>query len=168
MYRPGVYPKPQRSKRGFYTAFVRHRRFSVGVGVGYLEDDITRLNEQKARQLWLDERLPRDSRSISTWQGLRDEPGSDGLFKLLSELGGTADSMNAREDMTHRVRRVLQAAVDDTRLRAAISARACSRCCAPARAPRSDWGDTPRPRCAAVAAVRRAARRRAARRIAVR
>ncbi len=55
--------------------------------MGYLEDDITRLNEQKARELWLNERLPRDSRSISTWQGLRDEPRSDGLFKLLLGAG---------------------------------------------------------------------------------
>lgn len=101
-------------------------RNSVGVGMGYLEDDITRLNEQKARELWLNERLPRDSRSISTWQGLRDEPRSDGLFKLLSELGGTADSMNVREDMTRRVWRVLQAAGDDTRLRAEIFERAAT------------------------------------------
>lgn len=105
---------------------LREYRDNFGVGMGFLEDDIARLNEQKARELWLVERSAEYPRQNTTWLGLRDEPGSDGLFKLLAELGGTADSVNVREDMERRVWRVLEAARDDLNLREEIFERAAT------------------------------------------
>ncbi|QXH79478.1 NEL-type E3 ubiquitin ligase domain-containing protein [Pseudomonas salmasensis] len=81
-----------------------------GVGMGFYEDDIARLNEQAARALWMpDSRLADSPRKETIWQMLKDEPRSDGLFKLLAELGGTADSKYVHEDMAQRVWRVLEA-----------------------------------------------------------
>ncbi|MGL6000457.1 MAG: NEL-type E3 ubiquitin ligase domain-containing protein [Pseudomonas proteolytica] len=102
-------------------------RDSVGVGMGFLEDDIARLNEQRARELWLaQEWSSRFREKERAWKGLNDEPGSDGLFKLLAELGGTADSMQVREDMDRRVWRVLEAAAGDVQLREEIFERAAT------------------------------------------
>ncbi|MCM2360554.1 NEL-type E3 ubiquitin ligase domain-containing protein [Pseudomonas sp. SR18] len=106
---------------------LRNYRNNVGVGMGFLEDDIARLNEQKARELWLaDEWLAHYSQRSTTWSGLRDEPGSDGLFKLLAELGGTADSTHVREDLEHRVWRVLEAASAHAELREEVFERAAT------------------------------------------
>ena len=100
-------------------------RNSVGVGMGFIEDDIARLNEQRARELWLTQDGARGlAEKELAWKGLNDEPGSDGLFKLLAELGGTADSMQVREDMARRVWRVLEAAAADVKLREEIFERA--------------------------------------------
>ncbi|PRA31419.1 NEL-type E3 ubiquitin ligase domain-containing protein [Pseudomonas poae] len=108
-------------------AALRNYRDRVGVGMGFLEDDIARLNEQRARELWVpDERIPQFSEKNATWLGLKDEAQSDGLFKLLAELGGTADSTNVREDMERRVWRVLEAARADQRLREEIFERAAT------------------------------------------
>ncbi|TFY88936.1 hypothetical protein DYL59_13625 [Pseudomonas kairouanensis] len=102
-------------------------RVNHGVGMGYLEDDITRLTEQKARELWLaDNRVADYADKDRTWGGLRDEPDSDGLFNLLAELGGTADASQVREDMTRRVWRVLDATSSDARLRQEIFERAAT------------------------------------------
>jgi Leucine-rich repeat (LRR) protein len=93
-------------------------RDSVGVGMGYLEDDIARLNEQQARTLWLPQEVDETYlRRNSTWTAFKDDPVSDGLFRLLSELGDTADSQHVREDMTRRVWRVLEAAESNATLR---------------------------------------------------
>lgn len=102
-------------------------RDTIGVGMGFVEDDIARLNEQTARQLWLgDERAAHFAEKAETWLGLKDEPGSDGLFTLLAGLGGTADTTHVREDMNRRIWRVLDAAAADTRLRAEVFERAAT------------------------------------------
>ncbi|MBV4480733.1 NEL-type E3 ubiquitin ligase domain-containing protein [Pseudomonas khavaziana] len=81
-----------------------------GVGMGFYEDDIARLNEQAARELWLpDSRLADYAQKEVMWRMLKDDRSSDGLFKLLAELGGAADSEHVREDMARRVWRVLEA-----------------------------------------------------------
>ncbi|AZE68315.1 Leucine rich repeat-containing protein [Pseudomonas synxantha] len=81
-----------------------------GVGMGFYEDDDARLNEQAARELWMpDSRQTDYAQKDLMWQMLKDDRHSDGLFKLLAELGGAADSEHVREDMTRRVWRVLEA-----------------------------------------------------------
>lgn len=102
-------------------------RRNHGGGMGFLEDDIARLNEQKARELWLaDEGVPGYVEKNQAWNGLKDESGSDGLFKLLAELGGTADAQLVREDMHRRVWRVLDATAADTDLREEVFERAAT------------------------------------------
>ncbi|WP_082344541.1 NEL-type E3 ubiquitin ligase domain-containing protein [Pseudomonas sp. P1.8] len=93
-------------------------RDRVGIGMGFLEDDIARLDEQTAKALWLPEEVnvtysPRGK----IWTAFKDDPGSDGLFRLLAELGNTADSQYVREDMTRRVWSVLEAAEGNAALR---------------------------------------------------
>lgn len=85
-------------------------RDSVGVGMGFLEDDNARLNEQEAKKLWLPaETTVTYSRRGALWMALKDDSASDGLFQLLAELGNTAESEYVREDMTRRVWSVLEA-----------------------------------------------------------
>lgn len=94
---------------------------ATGEGMGFLEDHIGRLNEQRAKALWLgDERLPAYAEKAATWKGLWDEPVSDGLFNLLAGLEGTADSMYVREDMETRVWEVLDAIAADDELRTTV------------------------------------------------
>lgn len=93
-------------------------RDSVGSGMGYIEDDIARLNEQAARSLWLPEGTGETfARRNSIWIALKDDPQSDGLFHLLSELVHTADSERVQEDMSRRVWNVLEAAEGHSALR---------------------------------------------------
>jgi hypothetical protein len=93
-------------------------RDSIGVGMGFLEDDIARLNEQEARKLWLPEETTGTySRRGKLWTALKDEPACDGLFQLLAELGNTADSEHVREDMNRRVWSVLEASEGNAGLR---------------------------------------------------
>ncbi|MBJ2216275.1 NEL-type E3 ubiquitin ligase domain-containing protein [Pseudomonas sp. MF7453] len=81
-----------------------------GFGMGVYEDDIPIISEQAARQLWLPEPLAADYQAkLTTWQMLKDARGSDGLFKHLAELGGSADLERVKQDMTRRVWRVLDA-----------------------------------------------------------
>ena len=94
-------------------------RERVGVGMGYLEDDIARLNEQQARALWLPDEWASTART-ATWTAFKDDPASDGLFRLLAELGETADAEYVREDMSRRVWSVLDAAYAKTALREQI------------------------------------------------
>jgi len=91
-------------------------RERVGVGMGYLEDDIARLNEQQARERWLPDEWASTART-ATWTAFKDDSASDGLFRLLAELGDTADAEYVREDMTRRVWSVLDATQSNTSLR---------------------------------------------------
>lgn len=84
--------------------------------MGYLEDDIARLSEQQARERWLPDEWASTART-ATWTAFKDDPASDGLFRLLAELGDTADAEYVREDMTRRVWSVLDAAQTNTSLR---------------------------------------------------
>ncbi|MEO6676928.1 MAG: NEL-type E3 ubiquitin ligase domain-containing protein, partial [Pseudomonas sp.] len=93
-------------------------RDNTGVGMGYFDDDIARMNEQSAKALW----LPEETRVTFTrrgeiWNAFKDDPQSESLFQLLAELGNTADSEYVREDMTRRVWSVLEAAYGDAALR---------------------------------------------------
>lgn len=93
-------------------------RDSVGSGMGYIEDDITRLNEQAARALWLPLRAGAVyARRSAIWTALKDDSQADGLFRLLSELIHTADSEYVQEDMTRRVWDVLEACESNSALR---------------------------------------------------
>lgn len=94
-------------------------RDRVGIGMGYFEDDITRLNEQGAREIWLTDALTTPER-IATWIAMKDDPAADGLFRLLNELGYSADTEYVREDMIRRVWGVLKAAQVDTPMREQI------------------------------------------------
>jgi hypothetical protein len=91
-------------------------RQRVGVGMGYLEDDIARLNEQQARERWLPQEWASTVRT-ATWTAFKDDPASDGLFRLLAELGDTADAEYVREDLTQRVWSVLDTAQNNSSLR---------------------------------------------------
>ncbi|OPB00360.1 hypothetical protein BFW87_01765 [Pseudomonas fluorescens] len=94
-----------------------YRRRS-GVGMGFLENDVSRLSEQKAREIWLtDEGVAGYAEKDLAWRGLKNEPGSDGLFNLLAELESTSDASIVREDLHRRVWRVLNAAASDAKLR---------------------------------------------------
>ena len=102
-------------------------RRRVGVGMGFLEDDISRLNEQKARDNWLaDENLASYAEKDLAWTGLKNEAGSDGLFKLLAELSHTSDAKRVREDLARRVWRVLDATAGDAQLREEVFERAAT------------------------------------------
>jgi len=102
-------------------------RQRVGVGMGFLEDDISRLNEQRARDTWLaDEHVADYADKDLAWSGLKNEPGSDGLFTLLAELGHTSDARQVREDMSRRVWQVLDATAADADLREEIFQRAAT------------------------------------------
>ncbi|MBV4457323.1 hypothetical protein KVG96_05105 [Pseudomonas sp. COR58] len=92
-------------------------RDRVGVGMGFIEDDISRLNEQQARALWFTDRAGQSfERRNSVWTAFKDDPRADGLFRLLSEVGNTADSEYVHRDMARRVWRVLEAAEADATL----------------------------------------------------
>ncbi|WP_395606389.1 NEL-type E3 ubiquitin ligase domain-containing protein [Pseudomonas sp. B22129] len=97
---------------------LRDYRANYGVGMGYQEDDIAHLTEQKARENWLpDQRAADFAEKNRTWVGLRDEPNTDGFFNVLAQLGSTQDAILVREDLERRVWRVLDACGSDTRLR---------------------------------------------------
>ena len=101
-------------------------RKRTGIGMGILEDNIARMNEQKARDLWLQDSGADFPIREATWAALKNEPRSEGLFKLLTEVGGTADATQVREDMRRRVWRVLEAAAANENLRDEIFDRAAT------------------------------------------
>lgn len=102
-----------------------HRR--VGPGMGVFGDDIARLNEQRAREIWLsDERVADFAEKDLAWTGLKNESGSDGLFKLLAQLGNTADATRARDDLARRVWRVVNATAAHAELREEVFDRAAT------------------------------------------
>jgi hypothetical protein len=86
-------------------------RTNTGVGMGYLEDDIARLDEHKARSLWLTDSSPAQAvERERIWSAFKDDERGEALFHLLSELGDTADATQGRADMRERVWAVLEAA----------------------------------------------------------
>lgn len=93
-------------------------RDRIGIGMGYLEDDLARLDEQKARSTWFPEQAGDQwSKREPVWSALKEDKTAEGLFHLLAELGNTAESDKVREDMTQRVWQVLRAAEAKTSLR---------------------------------------------------
>lgn len=89
-------------------------RARTGMGMGFLEDDIPVMNEFSARQLWLPASPP-DKQAL--WTDLKDDPRSEALFKLLAELGHSADTEFVREDQARRVWEVLEATHGNAELR---------------------------------------------------
>ncbi|WP_415773746.1 NEL-type E3 ubiquitin ligase domain-containing protein [Pseudomonas sp. LB3P38] len=118
-------------KRFAQTVNLRHNPLSVasraklkiyrdrtGIGMGFLDNDAAVTNEQMARDLW----MPSPGEETyagrnSTWSALKNEPASDGFFRLLAEAGSTADSRYLHEDMTRRVWSVIEATQADSALR---------------------------------------------------
>lgn len=93
-------------------------RAANGIGMGFLEDDVAVINEQKARELWMpDAREENYAGRNRSWTALKNEPHSAGFFQLLAELGSTADNRFVHEDMTRRVWSVIEAAEADSALR---------------------------------------------------
>lgn len=105
---------------------VRDYRSRVGVGMGFPEDDSSRLTEQRAQEHWLKDVGADVEEKRATWAALRAEEGSEGLFNLLTGLVGTADAKTVRMDMSRRVWWVLGAAEADADLRAEIFDRAAT------------------------------------------
>ncbi len=93
-------------------------RDNTGIGLGLLDDDVSVLSEQRARDLWMpDRREDTYARRNSAWLALKHEPHSKGFFELLADVGGTADNRFEREDMTRRVWSVIEATQTDSALR---------------------------------------------------
>ncbi|AXJ06276.1 hypothetical protein CFN16_19725 [Pseudomonas fluorescens] len=96
-------------------------RKNTGVGMGYLENDIARLDEHQARSIWLTETGgTQGARRLQIWNSIKDDPTAEGLFHLLAELGNTAESRHVREDMSRRVWSVLEATQANAELRGQI------------------------------------------------
>ncbi|WP_454564586.1 NEL-type E3 ubiquitin ligase domain-containing protein [Pseudomonas sp. AIG] len=92
-------------------------RNNVGVGMGYLENDIARLDEQQARSLWFNDGVGHDwAKRDRIWTAFKEDSRAEGLFHLLSELGSTADSTRVKSAMQRRVWAVLEAAESDAQL----------------------------------------------------
>lgn len=92
-------------------------RNNVGIGMGFLENDSVRLDEQQARTLWFTDGAGEDwARRDRIWAAFNDDPRAEGLFHLMAELGNTADSQRVNEDMRRRVWAVLEAAESDAAL----------------------------------------------------
>lgn len=99
----------------------------VGVGMGFREDDLDRLNEQKARENWLsDERVADYAEKDQLWANLKNESGNEAFFSLLAELANTSDAQTARDDLERRVWRVLNATAADAELREEVFYRAAT------------------------------------------
>lgn len=93
------------------STYLANYRESIGVGMGFLENDNARLDEHQARSLWFTDGAGEDwSRRNRIWTALKDDPRAEGLFHLLAELSHTADSEKATKDMHRRVWAVLEAA----------------------------------------------------------
>lgn len=97
--------------------YLENYRDNVGIGMGFLADDHARLDEQSARELWFKAGAGADwERRQRIWTAFKEEPRAEGLFRLLAELGNTADSEKINADMQRRVWSVLEAAHGDANL----------------------------------------------------
>ncbi|AWY43505.1 hypothetical protein DKY63_27730 [Pseudomonas putida] len=106
-------------------------RDTTGLGMGYHENDAAVINEQMARDLWMpDSREQGYTSRNQAWIALKNEPASDGFFRLLAEAGSTADSRYVREDMTRRVWSVIEATGKDSALREQLLSMAVKSNCA--------------------------------------
>lgn len=102
-------------------------RMRSGVGMGYVEDNNTRMDEQTARQAWLaDERTSEYAERDLAWRALKNEPRSDALFNLMARLVNTADATKVRDDLERRIWRVLDATAADAKLRERVFNRAAT------------------------------------------
>ncbi|NVZ61716.1 hypothetical protein HX867_06430 [Pseudomonas gingeri] len=95
-------------------------RVRTGVTFGIPETELP-LDEYAARQRWLSG-IEGERRTAlqELWQELRLEEGADEFFVLLGRLGGSAEYMKTRTDLTRRVWKVLEAAARDSQLRSEL------------------------------------------------
>jgi hypothetical protein len=94
---------------------LQNYRNNSGIGMGYAEDDIGRLNEQQARSLWFTETGGEEwAKKTRIWTAFAEDFRAEGLFHLLAQLGDTADAAHSSADMTRRVWTVLEAADADS------------------------------------------------------
>ncbi|HWH88925.1 MAG TPA: NEL-type E3 ubiquitin ligase domain-containing protein [Pseudomonas sp.] len=108
----GLNPFTETSK-----TYLANYRNNVGIGMGYLEEDIPRLNEQTARSLWLTKNTGEEwATQTRIWEAFRDDKRAEGLFHLLAQLGDTVDATKVRADVQRRVWVVLKAAEADGEL----------------------------------------------------
>ncbi|SDS59583.1 C-terminal novel E3 ligase, LRR-interacting [Pseudomonas sp. Z003-0.4C(8344-21)] len=92
-------------------------RDNYGVGMGFFENDIARLDEQRARTLWFPEKAGETfGKRERIWNAFKDDARAEGLFHLLAELGNTADSKKINKELQRRVWAVLEAAENDAAL----------------------------------------------------
>ncbi|WP_224771034.1 NEL-type E3 ubiquitin ligase domain-containing protein [Pseudomonas sp. FEN] len=93
-------------------------RVSSGITFGIPETELE-LDEFSARQRWLADIEAGERRDSlrDLWHDLRREAGSEEFFALLGRLGGSADYLKIRADLTRRVWEVLGEAAEDTTLR---------------------------------------------------
>lgn len=102
-------------------------RERTGQGMGYMEDDIERVNEQVARDTWLTNKGDAQfAQKEAIWAALKEEPSSNALFTLLARLGNSADAALVRADLEQRVWRVLTATAADADLREEVFYRAAT------------------------------------------
>lgn len=106
-------------------------RDMTGVGMGLLDNKSAVLNEQKARDLWMPKQVEEHyARRNRAWLALKNEPGSEGFFELLADVGGTKDHRLERQDMTRRVWNVIEATETDPGLRDQLLSMAVKANCA--------------------------------------
>lgn len=78
----------------------------------------TAANSQLARETWTTAEDPQVQEQRSTlWDRVQAEPESQDFFQMLSELSGTSDFSQAREDLDRRVWEVLDAVQENSELR---------------------------------------------------
>jgi hypothetical protein len=106
-------------------------RDNTGIGMGLLDDRAVVLSERRARDLWMPKTVEETyARRNRAWLALKNEPDSNGFFELLAEVGSSADSRFAHEDMTRRVWSVIEATQTDSALRAQLLSMAVKANCA--------------------------------------
>lgn len=89
-----------------------------GVGMGYLEDEISLLSDQRAREVWLAADTAEGYLArAATWQALKDDWRSSDFFKVFYQLVHSKDNRLVHQEMMRRVWTVLEAAAADDQLR---------------------------------------------------
>ncbi|WP_460141143.1 NEL-type E3 ubiquitin ligase domain-containing protein [Pseudomonas sp. S2_E01] len=113
------------------SARLKAYRDNTGEGMGFLDNDAAVISEQMARDFWMPKPNEHNyARRNHAWQALKNQPASDGFFRLLAETGSTADSRFVREDMTRRVWNVVEATGRDAALRDQLLSMAVKSNCA--------------------------------------
>lgn len=98
-------------------------RERTGVGMGYLEDEISLLSDQRAREVWLAADTAEGYLERSaTWQALKDDWRSSDFFKVFYQLVHAKDNRLVHQEMVRRVWAVLEAAAADSELRGLLFA----------------------------------------------
>jgi hypothetical protein len=96
-------------------------RRRTGVGMGLQEDNIALLSEQRSQQAWLEgETADAYLARRATWELLQDDWQSGDFFAVLRQLVNTPQYKQVRADLVRRVWLVMDAAAEDSELRALL------------------------------------------------